>query len=52
LVYEQHKPHDLPAVCGMDLTVLRQLKREYQLNTVLGVHQECECVVCVSCGME
>jgi len=52
LVYEQHKPHDLPAVSGMDLTVLRQLKREYQLNTVLGVHQECECVVCVSCGME
>jgi len=52
LVYEQRKPYDLPAVCRMDLTVLRQLKREYQLNNVLGVRQECECVVCVSCGME
>jgi len=52
LVYEQCQLHDLPAVCRMDSTVHRRLRREYQLNNVLGVRQECECVVCVTCGME
>ena len=36
--------------CGVDVDILRQIKREYGLKEALGVEIECECIVCVECG--
>lgn len=46
----QLDPMTLADACQLDIPLLRELKRKYNLTTALGLHGTCECVACEACG--
>lgn len=46
----QLDPMTLADACQLDIPLLRELKRKYNLTRALGLHGTCECVACEACG--
>ena len=47
IVYES----EMGKACNVNLTLLRELKRSYELRERLNVTHACDCVVCAACGL-